>query len=404
MTPDRTQLISKFLIGKKLLLSIMALVVMIVALLFAIHETTKATVTIVIGGEEQVIATHAKTVGEMMSEHDWTVNDHDKVVPALDSKISGNMIVNWTKAKKVIVKNNDTESEIWTTATEVSELLTELNITVGEHDLIKPSLQSEIKPEMNVTYETAFLVRLNSDGEQHEVWTTSTTVADFLEKESISLGELDRVEPAQDERIANETEVSVIRVEKVTDVVEEEVAFATVTRQDKSLERGKEEVLEQGSKGLVKKHYEVVLENGKEVSRNLVKTDTVKESSDRIVAVGTRQVAKTVSRSQSPVSTSDPSDGKTLTVTATAYTADCSGCSGVTSTGINLKNNRSQKVIAVDPDVIPLGSRVHVEGYGTAIAGDTGSAIQGNRIDVHVPTKADASRWGRKQVTITILD
>ena len=404
MTPDRTQWIPKFFIGKKLLLSIMGLVVVIAILMFAIHETTKATVTIVIDGEEQVAATHAKTVEELMSEHDWTVNENDKVVPALDTKISGNMIVNWTKAKKITVKNNEVESEVWTTANDVSQLLKELEISVGEHDLIKPSLQSTIKPEMNVTYESAFLVRLNSDGEQHEVWTTSTTVADFLEKESISLGELDRVEPAKDKRITDEAEVSVIRVEKVTDVVEEAVAFATVTRQDKSLERGKEKVLEQGSKGLVKKHYEVTLENGKEVSRNLVKTDTVRESADRVVAVGTRQVTQNVSRSSSPVSSSEASGGKTLKVTATAYTADCSGCSGVTSTGINLKNNRNQKVIAVDPSVIPLGSRVQVEGYGTAIAGDTGGAIQGNRIDVHVPTKADANRWGKKKVTVTILD
>lgn len=403
MTPDRTQLISRFLPRKKLLLSILSLVVIVAGLVFAIHETTKATVTIMIDGEEQVVTTHAKTVGELISEHNWTVKENDKVIPTLDSKISGNMLVNWTKAKKVIVKNNEVESEVWTTATNVTELLAELNITVGEHDSIKPGLNAEIKPEMNVTYETAFLVRLNSDGEQHEVWTTSTTVADFLEKESISLGELDRVEPAQDESITDETEVLVIRVEKVTDVVEEEVAFATVTRQDKSLDRGKEKVLEQGSKGLVKKHYEVILENGKEVSRNLVKTDTVKESSDRVVAVGTRQVTQNVSRSSKPTSSS-AGGGKTFTVTATAYTADCSGCSGVTATGINLKNNRNQKVIAVDPSVIPLGSRVHVEGYGTAIAGDTGGAIKGNRIDIHVPTKADASRWGRKQVTITILD
>ncbi|WP_054788101.1 3D domain-containing protein [Gracilibacillus sp. JCM 18966] len=62
------------------------------------------------------------------------------------------------------------------------------------------------------------------------------------------------------------------------------------------------------------------------------------------------------------------------------------------------------KVVAVDPDVIPLGTRVHVEGYGEAIAGDTGGAIKGNRIDVHVPTKDEAFDWGRKQVDVTILE
>ncbi len=64
-----------------------------------------------------------------------------------------------------------------------------------------------------------------------------------------------------------------------------------------------------------------------------------------------------------------PSEGRALTMVATAYTASCAGCSGITTTGIDLRSNPGMKVIAVHPNVIPLGSRVHVEGYGYAIAG-----------------------------------
>lgn len=98
------------------------------------------------------------------------------------------------------------------------------------------------------------------------------------------------------------------------------------------------------------------------------------------------------------------SAAKEITVTATAYTANCEGCSGVTATGINLKDNPDKKVISVDPNVIPLGSKVYVEGYGTAIAGDTGGAIKGKKIDVFVPSQAKALEWGRKQVSVKILD
>jgi 3D (Asp-Asp-Asp) domain-containing protein len=94
---------------------------------------------------------------------------------------------------------------------------------------------------------------------------------------------------------------------------------------------------------------------------------------------------------------------KTLTVTATAYTAYCDGCSGTTYTGIDLVKNPNQKVIAVDPDVIPLGSKVYVEGYGTAIAADIGSAINGHRIDVFIPSESKAFKWGVKEVDVTIL-
>lgn len=92
-----------------------------------------------------------------------------------------------------------------------------------------------------------------------------------------------------------------------------------------------------------------------------------------------------------------------LDVTATAYTAYCSGCSGTTATGINLREHPKQKVIAVDPNVIPLGSRVWVDGYGEAIAADTGSAIKGHKIDVFIPTEKDAIDWGVRKVKMKVL-
>ena len=95
---------------------------------------------------------------------------------------------------------------------------------------------------------------------------------------------------------------------------------------------------------------------------------------------------------------------KEMTVTATAYTAYCTGCSGTTATGIDLRANPNQRVIAVDPRVIPLGSKVWVEGYGEAIAGDTGGAIKGHKIDVFIPTKESAMAWGVKTVKIKILN
>ncbi|MGE7592284.1 LysM peptidoglycan-binding domain-containing protein [Peribacillus frigoritolerans] len=116
-----------------------------------------------------------------------------------------------------------------------------------------------------------------------------------------------------------------------------------------------------------------------------------------------------------PVEQSEPADsnnesqdqaesGKEITVSATAYTADCQGCSGTTATGVDLKANPDAKVIAVDPSVIPLGSKVYVEGYGYATAADTGGAIKGNRVDIFVPNEQDAVNWGVKNVKVQILN
>lgn len=106
---------------------------------------------------------------------------------------------------------------------------------------------------------------------------------------------------------------------------------------------------------------------------------------------------------QKPEPQTHQAAGRTINVEATAYTAYCAGCSGITATGLNLKANPGLKVIAVDPDVIPLGSKVYVEGYGVAIAGDTGGAINGHRIDIFMPSHQKAMDYGRRNITVKVL-
>jgi 3D (Asp-Asp-Asp) domain-containing protein len=94
---------------------------------------------------------------------------------------------------------------------------------------------------------------------------------------------------------------------------------------------------------------------------------------------------------------------KSMTVAATAYTSDCDGCSGVTASGTSLNEYPYAKVIAVDPDVIPMGTVVYVPGYGYAVAADTGGGIEGNEIDLYMNDYSKAVNWGRKTVNISIL-
>lgn len=93
---------------------------------------------------------------------------------------------------------------------------------------------------------------------------------------------------------------------------------------------------------------------------------------------------------------------KTIKMKASAYTASCKACSGKTAIGLNLKKNPNLKVISVDPKVIPLGSKVYVEGYGYAIAGDTGGALKGNKIDIFMPSQKNALNWGVRTVTVKV--
>jgi 3D (Asp-Asp-Asp) domain-containing protein/LysM repeat protein len=111
-----------------------------------------------------------------------------------------------------------------------------------------------------------------------------------------------------------------------------------------------------------------------------------------------------VKKTTKPKAQAPKKSTKVITVKATAYTASCTGCTGITKTGFNLKANPNKKIIAVDPTVIPLGSKVYVEGYGKAIAADIGGAIKGKRIDVFIPTKKAAIKFGVKRLKVTILN
>lgn len=119
-------------------------------------------------------------------------------------------------------------------------------------------------------------------------------------------------------------------------------------------------------------------------------TQEVAQSSES-VAINNQSQATT------PVSSGS---GRSMTVEATAYDGYSMG--GMTASGVRI-NSQGDRVIAVDPSVIPLGSRVYVEGYGEAIAADTGGAIKGGIIDLNM-SQSEAIAWGRRPVNITILD
>ncbi|WP_394190646.1 3D domain-containing protein [Paenisporosarcina quisquiliarum] len=146
------------------------------------------------------------------------------------------------------------------------------------------------------------------------------------------------------------------------------------------------------------------IKSANNLKSNLIKPNQKLKVTKKVVAKAKAKAKpKAKAAKKAPSRSDNDTILKEITVSASAYTAGCNGCSGITSTGINLKKNPGLKVIAVDPRVIPLGSKVYVEGYGYAIAGDTGGAIKGNKIDVFIPTKSGALNWGRKTVKIKVF-
>ena len=114
-----------------------------------------------------------------------------------------------------------------------------------------------------------------------------------------------------------------------------------------------------------------------------------------------KEAEKVLTKSKVESSTTT-STGKEFAAEATAYSYKQPGLSNYTAMGIDLSSNPN--VIAVDPSQIPLGTLVEVPGYGIAIAGDTGGDIKGNRIDIHYPEVQQAMDFGRRKLTIKVMN
>ena len=160
-------------------------------------------------------------------------------------------------------------------------------------------------------------------------------------------------------------------------------------------------------------HSVVTVENNKDVKTYDVSEDEVKEvetpkeTKTEIAETKVEEEPVATEPKATETETAEATEtaeqtGEWVTVEATAYSTNQPELSDTTYTGINL--NENPNVIAVDPSVIPLGSTVYVPGYGTFIAGDTGSAINGHRIDVHMTDLNAALQFGRQTMDVQILN
>lgn len=380
---------------------VLALVIFSSIILF---EATKATVVFAENGEEQTVKTHAKTVEELLDELGIEVGEHDSISVHLDENLKNGLIIEYNEAKRVYVTIDDVTYKYYTTKETVEDLFEEKSLQVTDRDDMSHDVEQTVYDDLHVFIQKAFQVVIDDGGKARKVWSTGTTVQQLLNEHKIDLNELDVVEPALDENIAGDQFVSITRVEKKTKEIEEVVSYQTEKKDDSSLTKGKQRTVTQGKNGTLVKKYEVIYENGKEKDRKLIGEEVVAQPVNKVVAIGTKveQPKQNLVTLSQPSSKGEPS-GEVLYMRASAYTANCNGCSGITRTGINLKNNPNMKVIAVDPSVIPLGSKVWVEGYGYAVAGDTGGAIRGNTIDIHVPTRSEALRFGIRNVKVIVI-
>ncbi|EAC2364474.1 resuscitation-promoting factor [Listeria monocytogenes] len=388
----------------KLPIMIAGFVIVVALVFYFVFEGTKNDITIVNAGEKIESRTHAKTVSEALDEAGIKVSERDEIAPGKNAEIKDGMEIKYLPARQITINDNGTKKDVWSTKANVADLLKDENITTRPQDVLNVALDTKLKNGLEVNINRAIQLSLQNGAKKDTVWTTKTKVSDLLAEKNIKLDQDDRVSPAKDSNLKEKMTVEVTYVNSKAEKKNEQVKFETVYKEDDSLNKGVEKVVQEGKNGEKVVEYKVTFENGKEKKRDVIKENVTSKKTDKVVVRGTKEkvVATPVSNVSTPSTTSSsstPSGGKTYRMESTAYSGG-----GTTAYGINLSANPGLKVIAVDPRIIPLGSKVWVEGYGEAIAGDTGGAIKGNIVDVYFPNESQCYSWGRRMVTVKVLN
>lgn len=233
------------------------------------------------------------------------------------------------------------------------------------------------------------------DGTSKRVRTSQVTVGEILNEVGANAGPTDIVSPKIDASVSDGMKIRVVRVSEKIILRKEPIAFSTKRQPTQELRMGLNQVVSEGEPGLKHLYYRMRYEDGVIKQREMIRSEVVVEPKDRVVKIGDRGMG--VSRGMF-------TSRRMMRMVATGYDPGPRSC-GRWATGrtcIGMKAGYG--VVAVDPNVIPLQTRLYVEGYGYAIAGDRGRAIKGRRIDLGFNSYSTAKRYGRRMVKVYILD
>ncbi|MBD5634052.1 MAG: DUF348 domain-containing protein [Candidatus Eremiobacteraeota bacterium] len=299
----------------------------------------------------------------------------------------------------VTVVDDGAESTFFTQSYTVGDLLKERGIAVSSGDYVSPAATSPVVDGSRIVVRTAVPVQLKEGASVRVVRSAAATVGDLLNVEHIRLRGNEQISPpVQSQLLANET-IRVVQVRSWT--ARERVAIVpkVVQHTDGKMPLGKTETVSNGVAGVRETTVRYTRHDDGRPTRTILATRIVREPRAKVIVRGLAAYASLARVATQGFESAVHMAGSALHMIATAYTAGCYGCSGQTASGIRAGFG----VIAVDPSLIPLGTKVFIPGYGRAVAGDTGGSIQGHRIDLGFDSESAALHFGRRTVTLYVL-
>ncbi|MFW6136411.1 MAG: ubiquitin-like domain-containing protein [Chloroflexota bacterium] len=418
----------------------MATLVLTVGTLAAGYRSTHAPVALVIDGEPRRLRTHQDTVDALLTDVGIAVQAEDLVDPPPQSPIRAGMTVRLDRARPVHVSVDGQSTTVQTRATTVEDILEDAQVTLGPQDelriegdlraaltdvqparivirralpftvhegertttfhttaatvgealhqagltlyladRVQPDLNTRISAGMSVSVERSTPVTVQIDGRTVRTRTHRELVGDVLADLGIALTGEDYTVPPPDASLGGNAKVDVVRVSERFLIEQEPIPFESEWRPDPDLEIDHQRLLQEGSPGVRERRIRVRYENGHEVSRTVESQYVAVPPTTKVQGYGTKVVVRTLDTPSGSVEY-----WRKIRMLATSYSAGTAGTAqsadwyGRTATGMKMRKG----IVAVDPRVIDLHSEVYVPGYGVGVAGDTGGAIKGKRIDL----------------------
>ena len=289
---------------------------------------------------------------------------------------------------------NGKTKTVFTYEKTVGDFLEKEGIILKNKDFVSPSVDEEIKGDMKVVITTPKSYHIKDGNKTLIAEANGYTVADVLENLNVKLNKLDRVSLPLDE-IAKEgmtIKIDRVVVENVENKIE--IPFEIESRENAEMFEGDKNVIAKGEVGQKVESLKNTYVNGVLETTEVVKSEITKDPVKEVVEVGTKK---------GTVAPNGKNAKRVIVMQATAYDPTAGS---KTAMGTRARVG----AVAVDPRVIPLGSKLYIESmdgfasYGYATAEDTGGAIKGNRIDLFYNSNAEANRFGRRNVRVYVLD
>ncbi len=296
--------------------------------------------------------------------------------------------------KKITIQVDGKTQTLSTRALTVAGALEEAGIVLEKADGYGLKSGNKLTDGSTIEVIRAVPVKVWKDGRTTEYTIGRKTVRDVLNAVGVDYDGY-QVYPGLDTEMKPGMTIHVMSPTNKVLTETKEIPFGRELRNNDDLPRGRQNVVSAGKNGTAKVTYRTVKVGKMEVKQE-INSEVMTAPVPEVVDVGTgKNLVNTIETSRGFVRYRSARQ-----VEASAYTLAEGSGTGLTSTGVVPYHG----IVAVDPSVIPYGTRMYIPGYGFAVAGDCGGAINGNRIDLYMDNYGDAINWGRRNVTMYILE